>query len=61
MSKDKPVQVAGNYNVFCQSCGKVVASNVETNQEALSLEKHHLQQNDCLYTGTHKIKESVIQ
>ena len=59
MTEDKPVQVAGNYNVFCQSCGKVVASNVETNQEALNLEKDHLQQNKCQYTGTHKIKESV--
>lgn len=51
-------QESGNYNVFCQSCGRVVGVNIENHSKALDLEKDHLDNTDCVYTGTHKIQKS---
>jgi hypothetical protein len=48
-------QEEGNFNVFCQSCGRVIAVNIDSNQEALELESEHTQDSDCRYTGTHAI------
>jgi hypothetical protein len=51
-------QESGNYNVFCQSCGRVIAINIDNHNDALDSEKEHLDNTDCIYTGTHKIQES---
>jgi hypothetical protein len=50
-------QRTGNYNVFCQSCGRVIATNIETHQKALKLEENHSGETECRFTGTHKIKD----
>lgn len=52
-------QEKGNYNVFCQSCGRIVAVNVGTHEEAISLEKDHTSESDCRYSGTHRIEKST--
>lgn len=49
-------QETGNYNVFCQSCGQIVAINVESQKDALQLEKAHMEDTKCEYSGTHIIK-----
>ena len=51
-------QESGNYNVFCQSCGRIIAVNIEGHKEALDLEEDHLDNTDCVYAGTHKIEKS---
>lgn len=60
MVADRLDQETGNYNVFCQSCGRVVAINIETHQEALKLEEAHSNESKCQYTGTHKIKDQKM-
>ena len=55
--KDNLVQENGNYNVFCQSCGKIVAINVKNHEKALKLEANHSEDTQCKYTGTHLIKK----
>jgi Fe2+ or Zn2+ uptake regulation protein len=54
---DEIDQEEGNFNVFCQSCGRIIAVNIDSNQEALELENKHTKGSDCKYTGTHIIKE----
>lgn len=59
MDLDQFEQKVGNYNVFCQSCGRVVALNVEAHEEAIRLEKDHTSESDCRYSGTHRIEKST--
>lgn len=54
---DNLVQENGKYNVFCQSCGKIVAINVKNHEKALKLEANHSEDTQCKYTGTHLIKK----
>lgn len=58
MSSENIDQEYGNYNVFCQSCGRFIAVNIEDHKQALDLEGEHLDNTDCVYTGTHKIQKS---
>lgn len=50
-------QKSGNYNILCQSCGRIIAVNIDNHKKALDLEKDHLDNTECIYTGTHKIQE----
>lgn len=57
MTRDRCLeQSEGNFNVFCQSCGRVVATNVDSQREALDAEKEHSEDAECRFTGTHIIK-----
>ena len=58
MNSENIDQEHENYNVFCQSCGRVIAANIEGHKEALDLEKDHMDKTDCVYTGTHKIQKN---
>lgn len=49
-------QEIGNYNVFCQSCGKVIGLNIESQEKAFSLEEEHSNDSQCKYTGSHIIR-----
>ncbi len=57
MSSNDIDQESGNYNIFCQSCGRIIAVNIHSHNDALDLEKDHLDTTECIYTGTHKIQE----
>ena len=49
-------QEAGNYNVLCQSCGKILGINVESQELAFRLEEEHTENTRCKYTGSHIIR-----
>lgn len=49
-------QNEGNYNVFCQSCGQIVAINIQSQKDALELEERHTKDTRCRYSGTHVIR-----
>jgi hypothetical protein len=49
-------QEIGNYNVFCQSCGKVIGLNIDSQKEAFNLEEEHSSNSQCRYTGSHIIR-----
>lgn len=48
-------QTLENYNVFCQSCGQIIAVNIDSHRKALEIEEKHREDTQCEYTGTHKI------
>lgn len=49
-------QDEGNYNVVCQSCGRILGVNVGNHEDALRLEEEHLEDTGCKYTGSHVIR-----
>jgi hypothetical protein len=49
-------QEIGNYNVFCQSCGRIIGLNIDSQEIAFKLEEEHSNNSKCRYTGSHIIR-----